>query len=54
MIAVANIEAKGKTFHPGETVTGLSKADEKWMKDRGYLADMPKEAKNAKDAAEKG
>lgn len=53
MIAVATIETKGKTFHPGETITGLSKTDEKWMKDRGYLADAPKETKEAKNPAEK-
>lgn len=53
MIAVATIETKGKTFHPGETVTGLSKTDEKWMKDRGYLADAQKEIKEAKNPAEK-
>ena len=53
MIAVATIETKGKTFHPGATVTGLSKTDEKWTKDRGYLADAPKETKEAQNPAEK-
>lgn len=46
MIAVSYVEVKGKTFKPGETVKGLSKADTDWMKEKGYIKDdEPKESK---------
>ena len=43
MIAAANIEVHGKKFEIGQAVTGLSRTDEKWMREKGYLKDEPKE-----------
>lgn len=57
MVAVARIETKEKTFEPGETVTGLSKADAEWMLKGGYIKqDEPKnaEAKKATDPQKPG
>ena len=49
MVAVAKIETKEKTFEPGETVTGLSKADTEWMLKGGYIRqDEPKNAEAKK------
>lgn len=35
--ANTTIIASGKTFQPGQTVTGLSRLDKKWMSDAGYI-----------------
>ena len=37
-----------KTFQAGQTVTGLSKMDKKWMLDAGYI----KESESRKEADE--
>lgn len=44
--ANTTIVAGGKTFHTGQTVTGLSKIDKKWMSDAGYI----KEVESRKEA----
>lgn len=33
------IVVSGKTFQAGQTVTGLSKIDKKWMSDAGYITE---------------
>lgn len=52
MIAVSYVEVKGKTFGPGETVKGLSKADEAWMKEKGFIKDEPKAGAKKESANE--
>lgn len=37
--AKTRILVNGKTFQPGQTVTGLSKMDKKWMSDAGYITE---------------
>lgn len=46
--ANTTIIAGGKTFQAGQTVTGLSKLDKKWMTDAGYIT----ETAGKKEAAE--
>lgn len=37
--AKTRILVNGKTFQAGQTVTGLSKMDKKWMSDAGYITE---------------
>lgn len=43
MLAVAEIEIKDRVFKPGETVTGLSEADKKWMLEKRYIKESKKQ-----------
>ncbi|MCM1045631.1 MAG: hypothetical protein NC417_08985 [Candidatus Gastranaerophilales bacterium] len=44
--AKTTIIAGGKPFQAGQTVTGLSKLDRKWMSEAGYITETV-EKKNA-------
>lgn len=52
MVAVAEIEVKNRVFKPGETVTGLSEADKKWMLEKGYIKEPEKKQKPKGNANE--